>query len=71
MLKETEQLTWGEGADIWTKLSAISMFIYPQLYNQKDMNKLFKYSTGITQKTSERENLSELTIRVKKIRSQE
>lgn len=64
-----QQLTWGKGADIWTKLSAISIFIYPQLYTQKDMKKLFKYSTEITQKASERENLSELKIRVKKIRS--
>lgn len=58
---------WREEVHIWIKLLAISIFIYPQLYTQKDMKKLFKYSTVTTQKASERENLGELKIRVKKI----
>lgn len=49
--RRTEQLTWGEGVDICSNLSAISIFVYPQSHSQKDMKKLFKYSTGTIQRS--------------------
>lgn len=68
--RSTEQLTWGEGVDTCSDLSAISIFIYPQSRTRKDMKKLS--NTVLEQhKKQVKENLSELKIRVRKIRSQE
>ena len=63
-LEEKRTVNLGWGSDMWIKLGAISIFLYPQLCTQKDIKELFKYSDG-TWKTSKRENWRELKIRVK------
>lgn len=68
--RRTEQLTWGEGVDICTNLSAISIFIYPQSRTRKDMKKLSN-TVWEQHKKQVKENPSELKIRVRKLRSQE